>query len=183
MTGTDSELSLERYDASGALALAEELKSVYLASHRERQGDPWYSPERFWDRLEQLYAPIPEFELVAGWVDGRLIGYAFGTPYGRPKTVLDKAVRRFSALGAVTTDSVYIFREFGVHPVARGMGYARRIHDALLAERPESLAYLLVREGNPARKVYESWGWRAIGRTQPFADSPIMVEMAKLLSV
>ncbi|BCK54998.1 GNAT family N-acetyltransferase [Nocardia wallacei] len=180
---TGSELTLERYDANGALGLADELKAVYLASHLEQQGDPWYSPDRFWDRLEQLYAPIPEFELVGGWVDHRLVGYAFGTPYGRPKGVWEKAVRVFPTFGPVTMDDpVYIFREFAVHPAAQGKGYARSIHDALLSERPEPLAYLLVRVGNPARKAYESWGWRVIGQTRPFADSPAMDEMARVLS-
>lgn len=121
--------------------------------------------------------------MVGGWVGGELIGYAFGTPYGRPKAVWDKAVPGFATLGSATTaDPVYIFREFAVHPLMQGKGYARRIHDALLAERPEPLAYLLVRAGNPARDAYESWGWRVIGQTRPFPDSPIMDEMAKLLS-
>lgn len=47
MTDTGSGLRLERYDATGALAFPDELKAVYLASHREQQGDPWYSPDRF----------------------------------------------------------------------------------------------------------------------------------------
>lgn len=84
-------------------------------------------------------------------------------------------------LSGHTDEPVYIFREFAVHPDEQGKGYARAIHDALLSERPEPLAYLLVRLGNPARGAYESWGWRAIGQTQPFADSPVMDEMAKPL--
>lgn len=59
-------------------------------------------------------------------------------------------------------------------------GYARIIHDALLSGRTEPLAYLLVRVGNPARTAYESWGWRVIGQDQPFPDSPMMDEMAKM---
>ncbi|WP_454195991.1 GNAT family N-acetyltransferase [Nocardia sp. Marseille-Q1738] len=179
---TASPVELVRYDAAGTLALADELKTVYLASHREQQGNPWYSPAKFWERLEGMYAPIAGFELVAGWIDGRMIGYAFGTPYGRPEAVWHKALRVYPELQPVSTGApVYIFREFAVHPDRQGQGFARIIHDALLSERPEPLAYLLVRVGNPARAAYESWGWRVIGQDQPFIDSPVMDEMARPL--
>lgn len=176
-------LELVRYDASGALEVADELRTVYLASHREQQDNPWYSPARFGERLEEMYAPIAGFELVAGRIDGRMIGYAFGTPYGRPQAVWKKAVRFYPQCAPEARDTpVYIFREFAVHPDYQGQGFARTIHDALLSQRPESLAYLLVRVGNPARAAYEAWGWRVIGQDQPFADSPVMDEMARLLN-
>ncbi|WP_280304181.1 hypothetical protein [Nocardia abscessus] len=73
---TSRTLELARYHAAGALELADELKAVYLVSHREQQDNPWYSPARFWERLEEMYAPIAGFELVAGRIDGRMIGYA-----------------------------------------------------------------------------------------------------------
>ncbi|WP_350356402.1 hypothetical protein [Nocardia sputorum] len=38
-----------------------------------------------------------------------------------------------------------------MHPDYQGQGYARLFHDTLLSQRPERLAYLLVRVGNPAR--------------------------------
>ncbi|WP_040694231.1 GNAT family N-acetyltransferase [Nocardia vinacea] len=177
----NSPLSTERHDAAATLGLADELKAVYLASHREQQADPWYSPARFWERLEELYAPIPSFELVTGRVGGRMVGYAFGTRYGRPQAVWDKAVRIYPELAVETSGLVYIFREFAVHPDYQGHGYARIIHDALLSGHPEPLAYLLVRVGNPAKAAYESWGWRVIGQDQPFPDSPVMDEMAKLM--
>jgi GNAT superfamily N-acetyltransferase len=173
-------LRLERYDAAGTLRLADEISTVYLAAHQELQDNPWYSPAKFWERLEQLYAPIPGFELTAGWADDELVGYAFGSPFRRPETVWNKAIRVFPQLAPKAPDEpVYMFREFAVHPHHQGNGYARIIHDALLSERPERLAYLLVRVGNRARQLYESWGWHAIGRTQPFADSPVMDEMAR----
>lgn len=176
-------LELVRYDASGALELADELRAVYLASHREQQDNPWYSSARFAERLEEMYAPIAGFELVAGRVDGRMIGYAFGTPYSRPQAVWKKAARLYPQYSGASEDTpVYIFREFAVDPDYQGQGFARTIHDTLLSQRPEPLAYLLVRVGNPARAAYEEWGWRVIGQDQPFADSPIMDEMARPLS-
>ncbi|MGK8523510.1 GNAT family N-acetyltransferase [Nocardia asteroides] len=175
-------LEVSRHDAAGVARLADELRAVYLDSHREQQDDPWYSPQRFRQRLEEMYAPIAGFEMVAARIDGRMIGYAFGTPYSRSQTVWKKAVRVYPSFAAELDGApVYIFREFAVHPDYQGQGYARTIHDALLSQRPEPLAYLLVRVGNPARAVYEAWGWRVIGRDQPFADSPMMDEMARPL--
>ncbi|MGW4716078.1 GNAT family N-acetyltransferase [Nocardia sp. NPDC004260] len=176
-------LDLAHYDAAEALELEDELEALYFDSHREQQDNPWYSPARFWKRLEEMYAPIAGFVLVAGRIDGRMIGYAFGTPYSRPQAVWKKAIRVYPQLVAETEGTpVYIFREFAVHPDYQGRGFAKTIHDALLTRRPEPLAYLLVRVGNPARAAYEAWGWRLIGQDRPFADSPVMDEMARLLS-
>ncbi|MEU2038276.1 GNAT family N-acetyltransferase [Nocardia niwae] len=176
-------LEIARYDAAGTLELADELRTLYLDSHREQQDNPWYSPARFWERLEEMYAPIAGFELVAGRIEGRMIGYAFGTPYSRSQAVWKKAVRFYPHLRAGSEDTpVYIFREFAVHPGYQGQGFARIIHDTLLSRRPEPLAYLLVRVGNPARAAYEAWGWRVIGQDQPFEDSPDMDEMARPLT-
>ncbi|MFI6168881.1 GNAT family N-acetyltransferase [Nocardia sp. NPDC051052] len=183
MSTDETALKVVRYNAAETLLHEDDIKTVYLASHQPQQDNPWYSPAKFWERLEELYAPIPDFELVAGWCDGQMAGYAFGTSYRRPKEVRAKAVQVFPELAAETADApVYIFREFSVHPDHQGQGYARIIHDALLSERPERLAYLLVRVENPAKSIYESWGWQAIGQAQPFADSPVMDEMAKRLA-
>lgn len=175
-------LTVVRYNSSETLRHADEIKTVYLAAHRPQQGNPWYSPAKFWERLEDLYAPIPGFELVAGWRDGHIVGYAFGTPYRQPAEARAKAAQVFPELAAETADApVYIFREFSVHPDQQRQGYGRIIHDAALAERPERLAYLLVRGENPAETLYASWGWRVIGQARPFADWPLMDEMAKPL--
>ncbi|MFF7941321.1 hypothetical protein ACFZC5_16530 [Nocardia gamkensis] len=77
---TQRSLELSRYDAAGVLELADELRAVYLDAHREQQDNPWYSPARFGERLQEIYLPIVGFELLAAWVDGRMIGYAFGRP-------------------------------------------------------------------------------------------------------
>ena len=182
MSEPTSPLRIERYDAAGTFQLTDDITTVYLAAHQELQDNPWYSPAAFWDRFERLYAPIPGLELVGGWAGDELVGYAFGSPFGRPKAVWDKAIGVFHQLNPKSFDEpVYIFREFAVHPDCQGKGYGRIIHDALLSERPERLAHLVVRVGNPVRGLYESWGWKAIGQTQPFADSPVMDEMAKPL--
>jgi GNAT superfamily N-acetyltransferase len=179
-----SDLALLRYDAAGTLGLKSAILSVYAASHAEPiMVDPWLGPDRFWERLVDLYAPGRDFETVGAWLADELIGYAFGSPR-------DNAAATWAEVAAALPDipvsgqdePIYIFREFAVHPDHQGKGYGRIIHDDLLAPRPERLAHLLVRLDNDrARSAYLSWGWRKIGTSQPFPDAPIMDAMVRTL--
>ena len=55
----------------------------------------------------------------------------------------------------------------------RRQGYARHLHDALLRNRKEERATLLVLPDNaPAKAAYAAWGWRKLGELKPFEDSP-----------
>jgi ribosomal protein S18 acetylase RimI-like enzyme len=173
------ELSLRRHDAAETLQLKDRVLPVYGASHAPVIHDPWFSEAKFWDRLVQLYAPGRDFEMVSGWLDDELIGYAFGSPGG-------DAAATWAAVNTALPDipvpdepePIYIFREFAVHPDHQGRGYGRRIHDELLMKRSEPLAHLLVRTDNDqARGAYTSWGWRRIGSRQPFPDSPVLDAM------
>ncbi|GIG57159.1 hypothetical protein Lfu02_15310 [Longispora fulva] len=177
------ELDLRRYGAAGALALREEILNVYVTSHADMQHDPWFGPEAFWDRLETLYAPGRDFELVAGWRDGTLVGYAFGSPRDRDLADLWAEIRdaNLPVEFPASHGPVYIFREFAVHPDHQKRGYGKQIHDELLRTRPEAAANLLVRPDNPARAAYTRWGWLQFGTKQPFSDSPVMDNMVKPL--
>lgn len=162
------------YDAVGALGLREALLEVYAAAHADQAHDPWAAPDRFWERLVDLYAPTRGFSLVAGLVDGAVVGYAFGSPRDDSAATW-RAVRTTLPDVAVPDQPgpVYIFREFAVHPSWQRRGIGRVLHDALLGPVAEPLAHLLVRQDNiPARAAYASWGWRYLGRQRPFPDSP-----------
>ena len=173
---------IDRYGPDETLLLREPILAVYLASHHDQQHNPWFGPGPFWDRLVDLYAPTRDFELVAAWLDDTMIGYAFGSPKDNPADNW-KMIRQALPEVPFPGESVpiYIFREFAVHPDYQGKGYAHAIHDALLKNRPEPLAHLLVRPGNRAKDIYLHWGWRVIGKVQPFTDSPTMDAMVRLL--
>ena len=154
---------------SETVALREQILSVYAASHAELIGKPWWSPQEFWDRLTTIYAKTPDFDLVTGWDNGVAVGYAFGSPS-------DGQVHQSSVEGLYPdlkpAGSVYLFREFAVHPKFQRRGFGRRIHDELLRERPEKAALLLVRQDNvPAQAAYASWGWSKGGTKKPFEDA------------
>jgi GNAT superfamily N-acetyltransferase len=153
-------------------------------ANRDQQHDPWFGPGPFWQRLVELYAPIRDFSLVAGWEDDTMVGYAFGSPKGNAMDVWDMA--RASLLDVAlpqAPEPVYFFREFAVGPAHQGEGYGRLLHGALLKNRPERLAHLLVRPDNPAKSVYQHWGWQIVGHVQPFPDAPVMDVMVLRLPI
>jgi ribosomal protein S18 acetylase RimI-like enzyme len=176
-----TQLRIERRDGPGTLDLRGEILAVYGASHADQMHDPWAHPDRFWERLVELYAPAKDFGLVAGWLRDELVGYAFGSPLLSDPIWQD--VRKGMPDKTLPSEPqpLYVFREFAVHPAHQRRGYGRALHDALLAGRPELLAYLCVRPDNPAKLAYSSWGWRQVGQLKPFEDSPLFDVMVKEL--
>ena len=67
-----------------------------------------------------------------------------------------------------------------VRPSWRKQGIADRLHEALLKERTEDLAVLLVDVTHPkVQALYETWGYDRVGEQQPFADSPVYAVMVQ----
>jgi GNAT superfamily N-acetyltransferase len=74
-------------------------------------------------------------------------------------------------------------KELGIRPAWRKTGASVRLHDALLAGRPEQRATLLVnpKAGNGKVQVlYASWGYVVFNRQQP-PGSPPLIAMARTL--
>lgn len=79
-------------------------------------------------------------------------------------------------------DSTFSVSELMVRPKWRKTGTAERLHAALLENRPEALAVLLVDPDHPeVQALYETWGYRKIGNRQPFPDSPNFAVMLRHL--
>ncbi|MFD7408608.1 GNAT family N-acetyltransferase [Streptomyces sp. NPDC059866] len=80
--------------------------------------------------------------------------------------------------------STYAVSEVMVRPRWRKQGISERLHEALLKERTEDLAVLLVDVTHPkVQELYESWGYAKAGEQRPFADSPLYAVMVKDLRV
>jgi ribosomal protein S18 acetylase RimI-like enzyme len=146
---------------------------IYAASHADVIGDPFYSAERFAERVRG-YAQAPGFEMVVGEIGGRPVGLALGyalpararwwegltTPVD-PETIAETGHRTFALC------------ELMVHPDWPRHGVARLLHDELLRHRPEERATLLVREENTAaQRACAGWGWRRPGKLRPYPDAP-----------
>ncbi|MGW1728904.1 GNAT family N-acetyltransferase [Streptomyces sp. NPDC002306] len=78
--------------------------------------------------------------------------------------------------------ATYAVSEVMVRPNWRKQGIADQLHAALLADREEDLAVLLVDVTHPkVQDLYETWGYTKVGEQQPFADSPVYAVMVKNL--
>ncbi len=170
----DGQIRIEVGDRTGLHGQQGELLVVYEQIYAERLGDPFFSAPRYWQRLT-AYGDRAGFALATGRIDGTLVGYALGytLPAGsgwwrglrasvEPELLVEDGQRTFA------------LTEIMVREEWRRRGYARRLHDALLAGRPERRAALLVLPDNePARAAYATWGWYRVGPLQPFDDAPV----------
>lgn len=146
---------------------------VYEASHADVIDNPFYSAERFVERVRG-YLRAPGFELVAAYADGAPVGLAFG--YALPPNA-----RWWQGLTTPVDDGftdetgtrTFALNELMVVPERQGQGIAHALHDDLLGGRGEERATLLVREDNAsAQQAYARWGWHKVGKLQPYPDSP-----------
>jgi GNAT superfamily N-acetyltransferase len=163
--------TIAHHGAEQAALLRDELIDVHLDARADLADQPFYSGARFGERLDN-YLTSPGFDLATAYIDQSLIGYAFGgtlpanTRWWQGAEVTDPDVTR------ETGTRTFAFREILVRRAHQHCGHAHRLHDALLAARPEQRATLLVRSDNPARLLYLRWGWQRVGHIQPFPDSP-----------
>jgi ribosomal protein S18 acetylase RimI-like enzyme len=177
-----SQLAITRHDAAQLQQMRGEVLGVYNRVYTTMLDDPFRRPERFWERLEG-YASREGFGMVVGRVDRAMVGFALGyrLPAGsrwwehlRGENAGDEEFTREDG------SRTFAFNELMVAPQWRKHGFGRALHDALLADRPEARATLLVRPDNePARSAYPRWGWWQVGTIQPFPDSPVFDAMLR----
>ncbi|MFD8025444.1 GNAT family N-acetyltransferase [Streptomyces lavendulae] len=165
MTGID----VRHYDHRQAAELRPLLLDVYAEVYAEEaKSDPFASVERFAAGLDG-WSRRPGWTCVIGYDGDQAVGYAYGAPlpagapwWGGLLTDVDPAV--VAETGART----YALSELMVRTPWRKTGAARRLHDALLAARPEERATLLVDQDHPkVHALYGSWGWRTLGDLRP----------------
>jgi GNAT superfamily N-acetyltransferase len=146
---------------------------VYVASHVDVIDNPFYSVDRFLERVRG-YLKAPGFGLAAAYNDDTPIGLAFGYPLsvgsrwweGATTPLSDDFVRE-------TGHRTFALNELMVVPDWQGQGVATLLHNELLGNRTEERATLLVRSDNAsAHAAYARWGWHKVGTLQPYPDAP-----------
>ncbi|WP_141581344.1 GNAT family N-acetyltransferase [Actinomadura sp. WMMA1423] len=168
------DLTFTRHDPADAeKILGTVIVPVYVASHRDAVDQPFYSAERFGERVLS-YIRVPGFQLVVAHVGDEPVGQAFGCTLPAKTRWWDGLTTPVPDGFTVETGSrTFAFNELMVVPEWQGKGVAHSLHDALLEGRAEERATLLVRQDNDsAQRAYARWGWRKAGRAQPFPDSP-----------
>jgi GNAT superfamily N-acetyltransferase len=153
--------------------LRQVLLDVYEDVYAEHLNDPFFSSDRYWERL-QGYASRDGFAIALGAVKAEPVGYALGY-------TLSSGSGWWRALKANVDDAelredgrrTFALTEIMVREPWRRQGYARQLHNGLLGKRKEERATLLVLpENTPAKAAYASWGWQKLGTLKPFDDSP-----------
>ncbi|MFM9449127.1 GNAT family N-acetyltransferase [Streptomyces acidiscabies] len=141
------------------------------------------SAERFAQGLDG-WSSRPGWSCVVGHDGDQAVGFAYGAP-------LPPDARWWGGLltdvppdlTAETGTRTYAFSELMVRTPWRGTGAARQLHDALLADRVEERATLLVDQTHPkVRALYEGWGWHVLGYLRPrIPDAPLFHAMLRPL--
>ncbi|MFB7030911.1 MULTISPECIES: GNAT family N-acetyltransferase [unclassified Streptomyces] len=117
----------------------------------------------------------PGFACVIGYDGPEPVGFAYGAPAAPGREWWREHLPTPPA-----DQSTFSVSELMVRPRWRKTGAAEQLHTALLADRPEALAVLLVDPAHPkVQSLYEAWGYRRVGNRQPFPDSPNFAVMLR----
>lgn len=138
-----------------------------------------YAVSSFGERLDR-HAAEDGFQAVLAYEGARPVGYAYGNRIEDG----DRYWQRTKPTPGVeyTARPAVALKEIGVCPAWRGIGLARRIHDAFIACRAEPYATLMVNEAAGDGKVhalYQSWGYHDLGHSQPSPASPRLTVMIR----
>ena len=141
-----------------ALRLPEILR-LYVAEYR-------LGPEAARERAAIMRRHLGRKRFVAFFaLEGdNLLGFAYGYAGGPGEYWYDLVHRAMPPpMRAEWMGEPFEFVELLVAPAARGRGIGGRLHDRLLAGRPEPVALLTVRADNaPALALYRARGWRVL---------------------
>ncbi|MET8690530.1 GNAT family N-acetyltransferase [Streptomyces sp. NPDC004732] len=177
LTGPSSALELRAFtDLDTARG---DLLDVYAEVRAPLLHLPNYAISSFGERLDR-HGSEPGFEAVLAYEEEHPVGYAYGNKIEDG----DRYWQRTSPAPdeAYTAGPALALKEVGVRPDWRGTGIARRMHDALLAGRPEPYVTLMVNKAVGDGKVhalYRSWGYEDIGFSQPSPASPRLTVMIR----
>jgi len=147
------DVSVEHISPDDLAPLREELIALCAQAFA---ADPWRDPPgRAVKVVDRVYASVdkPLFRLVTCRVDGMLVGFG----YGYVDTFCAGLAPRWFG-----HDKAFELVDLAVAPMFQGMGFGRKVHDALLeqASRPR---LLLTHQALELRSRYARWGWRDLG--------------------
>lgn len=176
-------VELVRYGQHQLAAVRPTLVSLYAEIYADDLSDPFFSVERFEQRLEG-HASRSGWEAVVAYDGGEAAGYAYAATLPERSAwwagMLQPLPEEEAAEDGRRTLALF---ELMVRQPWRGTGLAHRIHEQLLSGRPEERVTLLVDPTHPkVQALYERWGYRNIGDQRPFPDSPLYATMLRPLN-
>jgi ribosomal protein S18 acetylase RimI-like enzyme len=181
--GGVDQLTITIYGTDTALDQGDAVRDLYAEIYAE---PPYHEgPAEVEDFASGWQRTIDQrdFRLVIARRADEPIGFAFGVPLGARTTWWDGALTPLS--DEITTEypgRTFAIIELAVRRPYRHQGVGRQLHTYLTAGLSEERITLLVRPEAPApQRAYRSWGYRPVGRIQPFSAAPVYDVMIKQL--
>jgi GNAT superfamily N-acetyltransferase len=143
------------------------LAGRFVELYGEAYTDPPYSETAeqvtaYRDRLANEIQ-LPGFDAVVADADDEIVGFAYGYTFDRNRWWQGADPEPADLRG----QPKFAVMEWVVAKVERGRGTGRALLGALLANRTEPVATLCANPQAPARRIYESLGWREVAHVQP----------------
>lgn len=169
---TTAAVELRRFGHDDLPKIRQTLLDIHADAYADEMDDefnqrfPWFVDH---------WGGHPGFSCVIGYEGAEPVGFAYGAPAAPGREWWREHLKV-----APADDSTFAFSELMVRHKWRKTGTAARLHEALLTDRPEALAVLLVDPDHPkVQALYETWGYRKVGNRQPFPDSPNFAVMLR----
>ncbi|MEU9576335.1 GNAT family N-acetyltransferase [Streptomyces chilikensis] len=164
-TVTTATIELRHYRHDDLPQIRQTLLDVHADAYADEMDDefnqkfPWFVDH---------WGKNPGFACVIAYDQDEPVGFAYGAP-----AAPGREWWREHLSSPPEDPSTFSFSELMVRPKWRKTGVSEQLHTALVRPRPEAHAVLLVDPDHPkVQALYEEWGYRTIGRQQPFPDSP-----------
>ncbi|TMU97386.1 GNAT family N-acetyltransferase [Streptomyces sp. DASNCL29] len=163
-------LDVRRFTHADLPEIRQTLIDVHADAYADEMDDefnqrfPWFVDH---------WGGLPGFSCVIAFDGDKAVGFAYGAP-----AVPGREWWREHLDPAPAKDLTFSYSELAVIPEWRKKGVAERLTRTLLEKRDEDLVVLLVDPDHPrVQALYESWGFRKVGKRQPFPDSPVYAVM------
>ncbi|MFI1409431.1 GNAT family N-acetyltransferase [Streptomyces sp. NPDC020707] len=150
-----------------------EIRQTIIDIHRDAQGEQIDDFRKKFAWYVDHWGSREGYSCVIAYDGDTAAGFSYGAPAveGREwwREYVDPAPEK-----AVT----FAFSELAVRQAYRKQGLADQLTRALLEDRGEDLAVLLVDVEHPrVQGLYEEWGFRKVGEQRSAPDSPVFAVM------
>lgn len=135
-----------------------------------------FTKERFRKKILEEYAGLRGFRIITAWAGDELVGFAYGSSLP-PDSLWWKDVKETLSEEFVKEDGNRTFAlfDFVVKSNLRGQGLGSQLHARLLEGRGEERVTLLSSEPQqPAYSIWQHWGYRKVGTSEPTKDGTIL---------
>jgi GNAT superfamily N-acetyltransferase len=174
-------IECRRYDLARLGQVRDLLLDVYAEVYADRLGEPFFTVDRFAERLDG-HVRAPHWEAVVGYAAGQPVGYAYGATRPAGSTAWQGVhPRPDPELARETgTRTFFLFELMVRTPWRKTGGAAATIHEDLLRQRREERVSLTVEHDHPkVRARYERWGYQHVGSVRPYPDAPLLDVMLR----